>query len=346
MEVLVVYQFCTFGGVERVLLSRAIAFRNAGLDIKMSIGYLQDSGALDSFLRYLSHQHLTDRVDPFLVNRSADNRLDQEYDLTLVIDTPEALPRLAGRENLYIECHTPYRANRAYLRKIPADIAGIIVPSDSFRRLIEAECPDLPEVQVLSNPVPDEFYDCPVPPSRVFQQRPIAYLARLDDLKNFKEALHVFEQLKGLDEIMFSVVGQGATRPETYRSLRQAGILGRTFLRNSIPFDKVPFLVGTVKAHRGIFISPSKGDSFGLSVAEFMAGGVPVLISDIPAHRELVDGDTRFLYELGEIRSAARGISLLLEEWNQMSTLIRSHAGKFREQRFIQDWLRLLGTRN
>jgi glycosyltransferase involved in cell wall biosynthesis len=338
MEVLVVYQFCTFGGVERMLLNRAIAFKNAEIDVKLSIGYLHDSGALQDFQGFVAAQDLSSGVDPFIIESPADSRLRREYGLILVIDTPDALPYLSGRRNLYVECHTPYRQNRKYLDRIPKSVRGVIVPSDSFGHLIQGEFPRLPPLHTLSNPIPGDFFDCPAPGARIFAKRPIAYLGRLDELKNAREAFQVFRQLAQVAEVMFFIVGQGAAEPDTLKTLSAAGILGKAFIRNNLPFESVPSLVGMVKASRGAYFSPSKGESFGLSVAEFMAGGVPVVVSDIPAHRELVDGDERFLYKLGDIDAAARGVSSLLEHWDAMSKLASRYAEKFRQDRFVQQW--------
>lgn len=343
MEVLVVYQFCTFGGVERMLLNRALAFEAAPLDVRLSIGYLHDSGALQDFQRFVSAHGLNNRVDPFIMEGPADSRWRQQYDLILVIDTPEALPYLSGRRNLYIECHTPYRPNRKYLNRIPKNVRGVLVPSESFGQLIHAEFSRLPALDVLPNPVPDDFFDCPAPGAGIFAKRPISYLGRLDELKNVTEAVQVFRRLRQVDDVMFFIVGQGAAQPDTLKSLSVAGILGRTFVRDSLPFESVPSLVGMVKAGRGAYLSPSKGESFGLSVAEFMAGGVPVMVSDIPAHRELVEGDERFLYTLGDIDAAARRLLSLLENWNDMSELVSRYAAKFRKDRFIRQWQNLFG---
>jgi glycosyltransferase involved in cell wall biosynthesis len=346
VELLMIYQFCSFGGVERVLLNRAIAFKNAQLNIKMSICYLHDSGALRFFRDYIILHDLEQVIEPLLLNTSSDDRLGRTYDLILVIDTPEVLPDLAGRDHVYVECHSPYWANRQYLRNIPKGIRGVIVPSESLRILIQKDFRNLPPIHTISNPVPDEFFQYRVPVSTTFQKRPISYLARLDSLKNIREALDVFECFKDVENTMFFIVGEGAIREDFLRSLRAKGIMNKAFLRNSLPFDKIPLLVSTIRAHRGVFISSSKGESFGLSVAEFMAGGVPVLVSDIPAHRELVNGNDNFLYALGDVDSASKKISLLLENWDRMSDLMGDYANRFREGRFINEWLAFLSSVN
>ena len=338
MDVLIIYQFCSFGGVERVVLNRAKAFKKFNRDINISVGYLHDIGALGSFQAYIQAHQLSDRLDAFLVDEQSLTKLDR-YDYVLVIDTPQVFDKITTAENIYIECHTPYIENRQYLQDLPDHIRGIIVPSASFRDTIIKEFPDLPPVFVLPNPVPDEFFDTPFNLSeKIFSKRPLTYFGRRDDLKNYAEAVKIFELFNIDEDIMLIVIGGGPSQPSLIQSVADIRMLNKALLRDRIDFDKAPYLINLVKQHRGIFISPSKGESFGLSAAEFMCGGVPVILSDIPEHRALVDDDERFLYPLGEITTAKKRIEDILRHWEAYCVDIQNYAQKFKGNTFLEAW--------
>ncbi len=337
MDVLVIYQFCTFGGVERVILNRAKAFRKQRLDVKISIGYLRDRGALQSFKDYIDVNNLNGVVSPFILPADLSHKWDK-YDYVFIIDTPEVFEATASAQNVYVECHTPYKQSRQYLGNMPGHVKGILVPAKSFKTLIQNEFSNLPEVFVMPNPVSDEFYNIRPLETEIFTKRPLTYFARVEDLKNFIEAARIFELTSSMDDVMYWIIGEGGDEKKLIHSLERKGLLERSILRDRVDFDKVPTLVNLVKRHRGIFISPSKGESFGLSAAEFMSGGVPVLLSDIPAHKELVENDDRFLYKLGNISSAAIKMETLLNDWDNMSERAGTLARKFREDNFLRTW--------
>ena len=342
MDVLVIYQFCTFGGVERAILNRVQAFRRHGMDIKVSVGYLYKDEALGSFQGYIRAHKLEDYLEAFILPQGGNFDWNQ-YDLVSIIDTPQVLERIRTAENVFIECHTGYVENRQYLKNIPGNIRGVLVPSQSFKELIEKENPDLPPVYVIPNLVSEEFYAETLPSEeRVFPKRPLTYFARRDELKNFAEAVTIYESLKDEDDVNFFVIGYGADDKSLVELLEKKHLIERSFLRGRIGFSEAPYLTNMVKSHGGIFISPSKAESFGLSAAEFMSAGVPVLLSNIPAHRELVQGDKRFLYNLGEIASAKKKLSALWKDWESMGKIVAAYAERFRGEAFANAWMDFL----
>lgn len=344
MNILMVYQYCTFGGVERAILNRVKVFKRHGLEIKVSVGYLQGDEALGSFQDYIRANDLATNLTAFILPKDSSFAWSQ-YDLVSIIDTPQVFDQIAGAGNVFIECHTAYIQNRQYLKNLPENVRGLLVPSDPFRRLLQQEFPGLPPIFVIPNPVSDEFYaDMPATGTEIFPRRPLTYFARLDDLKNFAEAAAIFESLADNAEVMYFIVGYGADDETLVNLLTERNLLAHSFLRGRIGFSDAPYLTRLVKSHRGIFLSPSKGESFGLSAAEFIAAGVPVLLSDIPAHRELVNGDERFLYPLDDIPAARQKLLALLDEWAAMSRLMAACGECFRGESFYSAWMSFLSA--
>ncbi len=335
MDVLVIYQWCTFGGVERVVLNRAETFKEYRRKVKLSVGFLHDYGnALPSFQEYIRLHQLEDRLSAFLLPE--DSFPDPgAYDLVLNIDTPQVFGRMAETGKAYIECHTPYVENRQYLKKLPQSVRGILVPSEAFKTLLLSEFSQLPPIFVVPNPVPDAFFHIPRSTTgRIFPKTPIAYMARLNELKNIREAIRIFESVSGDERLMYAVVGRGEEEENLLGELEKSRIIGRTFVRDQVAFGDVPAFIGLVRDHRGLFLSPSKGESFGLSAAEFISAGVPVLLSDIGPHRELVNNDETYLYPLGDLPSAKEKLSGIMANWEKAGKAMTQYGQKFKGPSF------------
>lgn len=343
MDILLIYQYCTFGGVERVILNRAEVFKEYGFDIRISVGYLYDSGALLAFRRYVHNHHLDEILIPFLIP-SYDSIGWKNYDLVLVIDTPQILQEIKDLGNVCVECHTSYKENQQYLRNVPDGVRAILVPSASFKLLLQQEYPVLPKIYVIPNPVAYDFFESLSLSEHkmLLPRRPLSYIGRLDKLKNIEEVLNIFNFFKDIEEIMYVLIGHGVSDKKFIIDLKEKGLISKTFLRDQIDFDDVPSLVNFTMQHKGIYLSASTGESFGLGPAEFMSGGVPVLLSDIPAHRELVDNDDNFLYNLGDVTMAKEKILNILHHWDKMSTVIQVYSMKFAAEVFLEAWLSFL----
>jgi glycosyltransferase involved in cell wall biosynthesis len=343
MNILIIYQFCTFGGVERAILNRAKTFNKYRQNVNIAVGYLRDDGALESFQTYIHINKLDDCLSAFLVQKNTIPDL-AHYDFVFNIDTPRFFKHTLHADNLFIECHTSAFKYRQYLRTLPENVRGILVPSNAFKSVLLEEFQHLPPVFVLPNPITEDFFDIPsLADDRIFPTRPLAYLARVDDeLKNFSETASIFELFANDESIMFAVVGRGVEDAHLLSSLENKKIIGKSFLRDQIAFDAAPDYVKMIKNHRGMFISSSKVESFGLSAAEFISAGVPVLLSDIPPHRELVNGDENFLYPVGDINSAKNKVIRTLNQWDEASKAMKSYRQKFHGESFITAWQEFL----
>jgi glycosyltransferase involved in cell wall biosynthesis/2-polyprenyl-3-methyl-5-hydroxy-6-metoxy-1,4-benzoquinol methylase len=347
MRLLVIYAYCTFGGVERVVLNRLEAFRNAGLDVRMDMVFLHDGGGFRSFNAYVKSFDLSRYITIHLVNGNLSRQfLLNEYDMVFDIDTPSVFEDLKNCENFFVECHTPYKENRGYLKTLPDYVKAILVPSKAFREEIRTETSRSVPIFVFPNSVSAIFFRNFDEGQNVvfFKKRPLAYMARLDELKNVEEALRIFAELKDRTDIMFMIIGKDATDEIFMKRLKAFGILGKTFIRSKMSFDDVPRFLSLLKNHKGIFLSPSKGESFGMAVAESIVSSVPVMVSDIPPHRDLLGSNEDFLYPLGNLQEARKRITNLLDHWDQYSRTMKEYAGPLDHSSFIKAWTAFVGS--
>jgi glycosyltransferase involved in cell wall biosynthesis len=343
MKLFIIYRFCTFGGVDRVILNRLEAYRKYRMDIKIDLLYLYDYGGLKSLQRYLDSFNLSGYIDIHVSSDTFPANLNiNDYDMVLNIDTPSAFEHLKGCKNLFVECHTPYKENRTYLKTLPEYVKAVVVPSWAFRNIISKEVPAQKDIFVLPNSVSEIFFNSNLPEQHSsFNKRPVAYMARLDDLKNIREALKIFRELKSREDVMFIIIGSGAVQKDFVDRVEKAGILAKTVIRSKIHFDQVPQFLAMLKNRRGIFLSPSKGESFGLAVAESIAAQVPVMVSDILPHRDLLSSDSNFLYPQGDVRKAGEKINNILDNWENHSNTLKNYTYPLMHKLFIEEWEKL-----
>ncbi len=67
-----------------------------------------------------------------------------------------------------------------------------------------------------------------------------------------------------------------------------------------------------------------------------------MLLSDIPAHRELVNDDARYFYPLGDVKAACRKLGRLLDEWDVSSANLGKFSEKFLPRFFLNEWERFI----
>lgn len=338
LDLLYVYKVATFGGVERVLLNRAEVFKFHGVDCRMSLYFYEDKGALSDIKQYVASRGLDSQV-LFAGQIEADR-----YDYIVAIDTPEILQARLPHGKIIFECHTTYHESRRYLQDLPDWVRLVLVPSAAAQMDIVARYPHVRDkLQVVRNCIPSAV--AADEEGGVFwQKQPILYLGRMDGHKNVTEVLDVFTAYRQAygDDPFLLLVGPVEKDIDLNAEIRQRGISGRVVVLPPVAFDKVAHLLSLVKKHRGIFLSSSKGESFGLSAAEALSAGMPVLLSGIPAHLELVQHNMKYVYPLGDARGGAWKLREICSSYDAAAHDAEVLGQQFSAEHFLSDWQRFL----
>jgi len=337
------YPWATLGGVERMLLSRALAFQKFLPSVRVEFYFLRDSGGLAPL------QYAIRRYD-LEATTSIVHSLEGNYDCVFIIDCPQAIELCVQRSLRYVvECHTSYTANRAYLAKLPDSCEKVITPSSLFRHRIEREFPNLcGRVGELRNFVP---WDIDISESGAEQvlpswaRRPILFLGRLDRLKDpvaLLDALQILETRRP-EEFMALFCGPKSPDIDIDHEIHRRTLGSLAVTLPAIPFASAGRLLMSVSRSRGIFVSPSKGESFGLSAAEAICSLVPVVLSDIKAHLNLIDGcDNEFTYPLGDANQLSARIESVFDNYDVAYESLTSARSKLSASSFIEDWMRIV----
>jgi glycosyltransferase involved in cell wall biosynthesis len=345
INVCFIYPWATLGGVERVLLNRLIAFKNANIPVVVDLMFFQDSGGIGPLKRALHREGLYARI---IVSQEFER--DTTYDLVFCIDCPKAFALCEQHKLRYVaECHTPYTENRRYLQALPKSCELIVTPSQLFSKRIRSEVANLDIIE-LPNFVPwdmlsksNEFH------FPAWNRRPILFFARIDSLKNPIEFLDAFVQIELNQPGRFLPVlcGPQTNEFDIYKIIQKRNLLSKVVILPPIPFVSANLLLDMLHESGGIFVSPSKGESFGLSAAEALSAGVPAVLSDIEEHRSLVRGyENIFTYALGNKNDFAEKILNVFEHYETASNAAFVLRQQLSSERFLQDWNRLLNRLN
>ena len=133
-------------------------------------------------------------------------------------------------------------------------------------------------------------------------------LVSVGRLENVKDPLTLLAAFRRLEDTRsrLTFVGTGCLEAELGRTIEAWSLQERAELTGLIPRDEVFARC----AQADLFVSSSRGEGLPVAVIEAMATGCPVVLSDIPPHRELADG-VEFvpLVRLGDSEGFAREIA-------------------------------------
>jgi glycosyltransferase involved in cell wall biosynthesis len=113
----------------------------------------------------------------------------------------------------------------------------------------------------------------------------IATVGRLTKIKNLACLLMAFEQSNDRASQLV-IIGEGHLRPRLTARTQELGLERRVTLAGLVPRDQV--FEHLTRAD--VFVSVSRGEGLPVAVLEAMACRRPVILSDIPPHREIADG--------------------------------------------------------
>lgn len=314
MKVLFVYKYLTLGGVEAVLRARLDGLAASG--IEAHAWFFHDYGGRSIFQGREESLHVGPVEECLACAR------ERGFDFLSSIDSEEVLPFFEGdapeRPRLIMECHSAYLANIEYLRGLAAwRPAAVFTPSEGQRRLILERVGRGIEVRVVPNPLRWEFVAEP-PPFPAPPPRPVlAWIGRLDDHKNWQGFLEISGLLgrRGVDHEAW-IIGKPVEADGAARLLERARaeqVLRRLRWFGALPHGRIPGFLDAVRDSGGVVVSTSRGESFGLTIAEAMARRCAVAAPDHSAFPEFVHpGKTGSLFTPGSVESAADSIQELL----------------------------------
>ncbi|MFL5779409.1 MAG: glycosyltransferase [Chloroflexota bacterium] len=218
-----------------------------------------------------------------------------------------------------------YQRRLAQETRILRDVDGVVAISEALAAELVARGIPRTKITVVPNGIdPDALQ--PAPRDAALRARlglddrlVVGYLGNLD---HWREGIDVLlaalAQLhaRGRTDIAVLVVGDGTRRPSMEEEARRLGLTSSVRFTGRVPHAEV----GRYYGQMDVFTNPRVDERASrlitpLKPYEAMALGIPVLVSDLPALREIVDPPNRgAIAPPGDARGLADGLERLLDD--------------------------------
>jgi len=202
---------------------------------------------------------------------------------------------------------------------------------------------------IIPNAVPFDFINDVKPLQNKSETRKILiYAGRLWPSKNVDVVINAISSAEWAHNVVFYIAGEGPSKPSL------TCLVDRLKLRDAVKF--VGFLSSRdlwahIKA-ADAFISLSNYEGMPNSVCEAIACGIPLILSDIPAHRAFLDDDSALLIPVDSAVEVAQkiwhGMNNAPEATHRSERALRAIADLTTETisaQYIEVYERLIGRR-
>ena len=139
--------------------------------------------------------------------------------------------------------------------------------------------------KVLPNFVNKEFFGNRIVYPHAITQLKLVAVGNLKSVKNYQLLIDAFKSLKSFD-VSIDIYGEGPDRSSLEKQIREFDLAINLKGLNEKIYDVLPLYNG--------FVMCSFIEGFGISAAEAMAIGLPLLLSDIAPLREVSQGNALF----------------------------------------------------
>lgn len=149
-------------------------------------------------------------------------------------------------------------------------------------------------------------------------------IGRLSYQKNYEFLVENFWKIKEVNpSIKIIIIGEGVLYNKLYNRIIKLGL------------EKDIFLVGALKNSYkylkafDLFTLPSRYEGLSISLLEAIYAGIPILASDVGGNKEIVNNDSRQLYEFDNINDYVDKLSYLVKHLNEIAEYNISLRKKF-----------------
>jgi glycosyltransferase involved in cell wall biosynthesis len=155
----------------------------------------------------------------------------------------------------------------------------------------------------------------------------VLYVGRLEEIKGVRRLLPMWAALAQHRTVSLVIVGDGPLRAELEREAAARG------LDRTVRFLGVQPEVTAFYSRADVFVLPSTSEGLSNALLEAMAARLPVVASDIPGNRDVVEnGVSGFLVDWSDTGAAAALVGRLLDDAalrRHIGAAARRRAGRF-----------------
>jgi glycosyltransferase involved in cell wall biosynthesis len=250
-----------------------------------------------------------------------------------VVSTPHGFSRDAGR------VLAAYEALDRWLLRF---VDGVYPLSEELRDQLRRSGVPERKLILVPNALDIDEVDRAVPSlARRGGETVIGYLGRLIRSKNVEGLIEAFSRVAAhRGDVRLAIAGEGPLAGELQALARARGVAERVEFTGYRTDG-----VGVLKA-LDLFVFPSLQEATPRCVMEAMAAGVPVLASDIPGNRVLIeDGDSGMLVPPGDPERLASAILQMIEDSERTKAMVERARARverhFSARRMAEDHVEL-----
>ncbi|RVX38861.1 glycosyl transferase family 4 [Nonomuraea polychroma] len=296
MKVLFCYRYGVIGGVSTQLLNRYTHF-SAEFDI--GVLYESDHGMVGHFPPGVARVAATDEAREAAIREA-------EPDVLVVIDSPSFLSawqRAGSPGSLILEVHTT-TTNLSYVSELAVRPDHIVTVSEYMRGKLSAL--GLSPISVVPNCLDERWYAETVPPA--LESSPVAWIGKLDGHKRWRAAADLLDRIATERPGVTPLMVGGYTAPASEVAALTTKLTGSPALGSArwlprVDYELMPALYSAIGANGGLTVSTTTDESFGMSVAEALVRGCPVIAPAVGALPEILPEEA--LYAPGDSAAAA-----------------------------------------
>ncbi len=167
-------------------------------------------------------------------------------------------------------------------------------------------------------------------------ERIILHASNFRKIKRIDDVIHIFKKLNDAIPSKLLLVGDGPERPMAEALCRELNLC------DDIRFVGKQQDMEEIFAIADLFLLPSEYESFGLSALEAMAGGAPVVSTNVGGLPEIItQGENGFMANVGDTSQMAQyAIDILKDEstFNQFKSNARKQAENFDIARIVPQY--------
>jgi len=170
---------------------------------------------------------------------------------------------------------------------VPKNIVKNILPLEDIERADPSYC--------------DNLYSFP-------NSKILLFVGRLSSEKNIEIIIRAFKLVEAQQDVVLLICGEGELKPQIENLIHEENLTGRVILLGYVNN------VWELMKRADLFISLSKYEGVPNAVLEAIACHCPLILSDIPSHRDFLNDEKALFVDQGRVSDIASAILTCLED--------------------------------
>ena len=197
-------------------------------------------------------------------------------------------------------------------------------------------------IRLIPNPIDKLYYL--IRPN--YKAKTFLYVGRIEDIKGVDVLIKAFSiVLKKHPDAKLIIVGNGSKMRYIKKLIKELKIDGAVELVGSVPYKRVK----TFMEMSSVFVLPSRREGLSIALQQAMAAGLPIIATRVAGALDWIKhGKNGLLVPVDNVEMLAKSMEYMLQlsenELRRMGVCSRIKAQRFKSERIIEEYMRLIYT--